>query len=128
MVSWQQGRESAPAVVALGAAIVLSVVAVELATAGRIGLFFDLCFVVVCLVLALRIRPGDFFTVGVLPPLVMLGAFILVALTEPSAIADPGDGVVQAVVSGLAHHSAALVAGYALCLVTLLARQRSAPH
>jgi hypothetical protein len=33
---------------------------------------------------------------------------------------------VQAVVSGLAHHSVALVCGYALCLVTLLARQRTA--
>ena len=32
----------------------------------------------------------------------------------------------QAVVSGLAHHSVALVVGYALCLVTLLARQRAA--
>jgi hypothetical protein len=33
--------------------------------------------------------------------------------------------VVQAVVSGLAHHSGALVAGYALCLGTLALRQRS---
>ena len=29
-------------------------------------------------------------------------------------------------VSGLAHHSGALIAGYALCLVTLLVRQRTA--
>ena len=35
------------------------------------------------------------------------------------AIASAHDGVVQAVVSGLAHHSVALVCGYALCLVTL---------
>jgi hypothetical protein len=33
---------------------------------------------------------------------------------------------VQAVVSGLAHHSVALTIGYALCLATLLARQRAA--
>lgn len=122
--SWQAGRESGPAVVALGAAVALSVIALDLVLAGEVGLFFDLWFVVLCLGLALLVRPGDFFTVGVLPPLIMLGAFTVVALSRPEAIADPGDNLVQAVVSGLAHHSAALVAGYTLCLVTLWARQR----
>ena len=48
------------------------------------------------------------------------------AAGRPEAIASPRDGMVQAVVSGLAHHSVALIAGYALCLITLLARQRLA--
>jgi hypothetical protein len=41
-------------------------------------------------------------------------------------IAHPQDGAVQAVVSGLSHHSGALVLGYALCLTTLAVRQRMA--
>jgi len=31
---------------------------------------------------------------------------------------------VQAVITGLAHHSVALFVGYTVCLLTLLARQR----
>jgi hypothetical protein len=89
-------------------------------------MFFDLWFVLICFGLALLVRPRDFFTVGVLPPLIMLGAFAVLALGRPEAIAEPQDGLVQAVVSGLAHHSVALTIGYALCLATLLARQRAA--
>jgi hypothetical protein len=54
----------------------------------------------------------------------MVGVFALLGLTRPEVIAHPHDGAVQAVVSGLSHHSGALVAGYVLCLVTLAVRQR----
>ena len=104
----------------------LSAIAVNLAMVGRVSMFFDLWFVLLCLGLALLVHPRDFFTVGVLPPLIMLGAFVVLAAGRPEAIASPRDGMVQAVVSGLAHHSVALIAGYALCLITLLARQRLA--
>jgi hypothetical protein len=111
---WDEGRENGRAVVALGAAVALSAIAVNLAMVGRVSMFFDLWFVLICLGLALLVHPRDFFTVGVL------------AAGRPEAIASPRDGIVQAVVSGLAHHSVALIAGYALCLVTLLVRQRLA--
>jgi len=91
-----------------------------------VSLFFDLCFVVLCIGLALAVRPTDFFVVGVLPPLIMVGVFVLLGSTRPEVIAQPQDGVVQAVVSGLAHHSGALVTGYVLCLTTLAVRQRMA--
>ena len=123
---WDEGRENGRAVVALGAAVALSAIAVNLAMVGRVSMFFDLWFVLICLGLALLVHPRDFFTVGVLPPLIMLGAFVVLAAGRPEAIASPRDGIVQAVVSGLAHHSVALIAGYALCLVTLLVRQRTA--
>ena len=123
---WDEGRENGRAVVALGAAVALSAIAVNLAMVGRVSMFFDLWFVLICLGLALLVHPRDFFTVGVLPPLIMLGAFVVLAAGRPEAIASPRDGMVQAVVSGLAHHSVALIAGYALCLLTLLARQRTA--
>jgi hypothetical protein len=123
---WDEGRENGRAVVALGAAVALSAIAVNLAMVGRVSMFFDLWFVLLCLGLALLVHPRDFFTVGVLPPLIMLGAFVVLAAGRPEAIASPRDGMVQAVVSGLAHHSVALIAGYALCLITLLARQRLA--
>ena len=113
-------------VVALSCAVMLTVAAFEVALVGRLELFFDLCFVVTCLGAALMVRARDFFTVGVLPPLLMFGTFVIVAFNGPKVIASAHDGVVQAVVTGLAHHSLALFAGYAVCLGTLLARQRLA--
>ena len=123
---WDDGREPGRAVVALGVAVALSVIVVNVALVGRVSMFFDLWFVLLCLGLALLVRQRDFFTVGVLPPLIMVVGFAILAVDRPGAIASPRDGLVQAVVSGLAHHSVALVCGYALCLVTLLARQRTA--
>ena len=123
---WVDGREPGRAVVALGTAVALSAIAVDLVLVGRVSMFFDLWFVLLCLGLAVLVRPRDFFTVGVLPPLIMVVGFAILAVDRPGAIASPRDGLVQAVVSGLAHHSVALVCGYALCLVTLLARQRTA--
>ncbi len=123
---WDDGREPGRAVVALGVAVALSAIVVNVAMVGRVTMFFDLWFVLLCLGVALLVRPRDFFTVGVLPPLIMVGSFAVLAVDRPEAIASAHDGIVQAVVSGLAHHSVALVCGYALCLVTLFARQRVA--
>jgi hypothetical protein len=111
-------------VVALGLALTLTVVALDVGVGGRVGLFFDVAFVAVCLAAALLVRPDDFFTVGVLPPLVMLAVFVLLAASHPAAIADPDDGVVQAVISGLSHHAVALGVGYGLCLICLAVRDR----
>ena len=123
---WDDGREPGRAVVALGVAVALSAIVVNVAMVGRVTMFFDLWFVLLCLGVALLVRERDFFTVGVLPPLLMVGSFTVLAVDRPEAIASAQDGIVQAVVSGLAHHSVALVCGYTLCLVTLFARQRAA--
>ena len=121
---WEEGREPGRQVVALGLAVALTAVVVDLSLVGRISLFFDLSFIALCVALALLVRPTDFFTVGVLPPMIMVVVFTLLGLTRPAMIAHPDDGVVQAVVSGLSRHSGALVVGYALCLVCLAVRQR----
>lgn len=122
---WTDGLEPGRQAVALGVAAVLTIVAIDVLLVGELSFFFDLCFIVLCLGLALVVKPHDFFTVGVLPPLMMLAVFTLLGAVAPETVADRGDGIVQAVVSGLAHHSGALVAGYAVCLGTLWLRQRS---
>ena len=121
---WEEGRESGREVVALGFALALTVVILDVASSVRVGLLFDLFFVALCIALALAVRPDDFFVVGVLPPLLMGGLFVLLGITKPAAIGHPDDGMVQATVSGLSHHSIALMAGYALCLGVLFVRQR----
>jgi hypothetical protein len=114
--------------VALGLALSLTVAVVDVAVGGRVGLLYDLAFVGTCVAVALMVRPADFFTVGVLPPLIMLVVFVLVGLWHRLALA-PGDrGLAQAVVAGLAHHAVALAVGYAGCLLCLVIRDRSLHH
>lgn len=122
----EAGLEPGRRVVALGAAATLAVTALDVLLVGELSLFFDLCFVAICLGVAAAARPEEFFVVAVLPPLLMVGLFALLGVAAPGVVADPGDGVVQAVVAGLAHHSAALLAGYAVCLGCLAVRLRSA--
>ncbi len=122
---WTDGLEPGRQVVVLGIASALTIVAIDVLLVGELSFFFDLCFIVLCLALALVVEPRDFYTVGVLPPLMMLAVFALLGAVAPAAIADQEDGLVQAVASGLAHHSGALVAGYAVCLTTLALRQRA---
>ncbi len=99
------------------------VVLLGLLAGAALGLWFDLAFVAVCVGAALAVRPRDFFAVGVLPPLLLLGVVAGVAVGNRDAVADAQDGVVQAVVSGLAHHAGALVVGYGLALAVLALRQ-----
>ena len=119
---WEEGREPGRQIVALGTAVALTAVLIDLTLTDRVGVLFDIAFVLLCVVLALAVRPDDFFTAGVLPPLLMVGVFVFLALLRPTTIGESGDGAVQAVVSGLSHHSEALVTGYLLCLAVLLVR------
>jgi len=99
-------------------------VAADVAATGHIDLVFDLGFVAVCVATALAVRPRDFFNVGVLPPILLLVVCALLSLGYRSAIAGPGDGFVQGLVTGLAQHAGALATGYALTLGVLAMRHR----
>jgi hypothetical protein len=120
------GRTRGSELVALASALTLTAASAEIAVGGHLRLFFDLCFIAVCVAAALMVRPREFFTAGVLPPLLMLGTMVLVALNGTRVIAHRHDSIVQAVVTGLAHHSVALFIGYAACLVILVLRRHTA--
>jgi hypothetical protein len=113
---WQVGQEPGRQVVVLGLALTLTAVAVDVLLVGRLSLFFDLCFVALCLGLAALVRRRDFYLVALLPPVLMVVVFGFVALVARDAVADPRDSVLQAVVSGVATHGISLFVGYALCL------------
>ena len=120
---WEEGRTPGRLVANAAGLLVLLVVVVDLVAFRGMTILFDVAFVLVCVAAALAVRPRDFFVIGVLPPLLMLGTVAVVALTFRGSVADEGDGLLQAVVSGLAHHAGALVAGYALTLAILALRQ-----
>jgi uncharacterized protein DUF6542 len=102
----------------------LLVIGLDLAFFDRLNLVFDIGFVLVCLGAALAVHPRDFFRVGVLPPLLLLGLIALLAIVNRGWIAEAGDGFVQAVVSGLAHRASGLLTAYLLVLAVLAMRQR----
>jgi len=109
-------------------AALLVVVLLDVRAFGRLDVGFDVCFVVVCVAAALAVRPRDFFYVGVLPPLALLAVVLLVAVLARGSVADTHDVVLQAVVSGLAHHAGALITGYAASLAILALRQVALRH
>ena len=120
---WEEGRQPGPVVVGgMASALLVAVLLTEL-FGSQLGLFFDLVFVLACLGAALLVRPRDFFTVGVMPPLALIGTILLVAMVDRGLVADADDHLAQATVSGLAHHAQALAIGYALALATLALRQ-----
>lgn len=121
---WDEGREPGGRVVALGVALALSVAVIDSQLAGHIEAMFDVCFVLICLGVALLVHPRDFFAVGVLPPLLMVGVFVLFAISRREGIARADDGFLQSIVSALGHHSAALFVGYGLALGCLAIRRR----
>ncbi len=102
----------------------LVVLAANLAISRQLTFIFDIGFVLVCVGAALAVHPRDFFSVGVLPPLLLLGLISLVAIVHSGWVAEAGDGFVQAVVSGLAHRATGLLAAYLLALGVLAIRQR----
>jgi hypothetical protein len=120
---WEEGRQPGRLVANAAGALVLLVVVLDLLVFSGVTVVFDIAFVLVCVAAALAVRPKDFFVIGVFPPLLMAGTVAVLALLTRGTVADPGDGFLQAVVSGLAHHAGSLVVGYALTLAILALRQ-----
>ncbi len=123
---WEEGRYPGRLVTRVAALVAVAVVVLDVLLTDDITWFFDVAFVVICVASALAVRPRDFFSVGVFPPLLMAVTVAVLAVLARGWVADPSDGLVQALVSGLAHHAGALVVGYGLTLAVLALRQVAA--
>lgn len=121
---WEEGRWSGSRVTRFSVFASFLLVALDLAVSPDLGRIFDTGFVLLCLGIALAIRPADFFAVGVLPPMLLLGLFVVLGVVARGSIAPIDDNLAQAVISGLAHHSGPLLVGYALALAILAIRAR----
>jgi len=100
----------------------LSIAALDRGWTGRLSQFFDLCFVLACIVAALAVRRSGLFTVGVVPPLVMVVVLSVFAVVDPATLTAQHLAFISTLLTGLAHHAAALVAGHASALTILVAR------
>ena len=93
----------------------------DFALTGGLSYFFDLTFVVICLVAAMAVRGHDLFTTGVLPPIAFGLTIAVIAVVAPATFAS-GAGVGQVFLTGLTAHAGALVFGYGTALLTVAAR------
>lgn len=100
----------------------MSLALLDRAWTGRLSQFFDLSFVLVCIVAALAVRRTGLFTVGVLPPLVLAAVIAVLAAVDPATLTAQHVGFVSTLLTGLAHHAAALVAGHGAALAILIGR------
>lgn len=121
---WEEGRWSGTRVTRFSISACVLLVALDLTVSGGLGLIFDVGFVLLCIGIALAVRPDEFFSVGVLPPILLLGICTALGIGYRPAIAAHGDGLVQSVISGLAHHSGALLAAHGSLLAVLAVRHR----
>ncbi len=119
---WEEGRWSGSRVTRFSVLLCVLLAGLDLLVTQRISLVFDIGFALVCLLAALAVRPQDFFRVGVLPPLLLLGCAVVLSLVARGAVADQGNGYVQGVISALAHSASGLMAGYVLVLLVLAIR------
>lgn len=120
---WEEGRHPGRLVAPAAGLALFLVAALDALLFDGVTVATDVVFVLLCVGAALAVRPSDFFVVGVCPPLLMLGAFAVLALVTRGALAEPSDGFLQTLISGLAHHAGALVVGYVLTLLVLALRQ-----
>lgn len=121
---------SARGLIISSAAAAAACVLLDLAlTSGRLSFFFDLCFIVLCMVAAMSVPIADLFTAGVLPPLLFAGVIAVVTLVAPGAI-EASNGIGRVFLTGLATHAFGLIAAYAVTLATIairIAASRSQP-
>jgi hypothetical protein len=98
--------------------------AADCAMTGTLTMFFDLCFITVCLVGAMGVRREDLFTTSVLAPLALAAVVFLVSVGVPDAF-GPG-GLSRVFFVGLAAHAGALVCGYGVALAVVGGRVAAA--
>jgi len=111
--------------VVIGTFVALGLVALtDFALTGGLTIYFDLWFVVVCLIGAMSVRSRDLFTAGVLAPLAFGAVIAVVAVLAPHTFSEVG-GFGKVFPTGLTQHAAALVSGYAVALLIVGGRMAS---
>lgn len=116
-------RETGPSAVSLGVALALTWLVVDLLASPGAGAVLATGLVLTCLWLATTVAPGHFFTVGVLPPLLLVGVLLATAGLRPEAL--DGASVVARTVGGLVDLRWGLVLAWLGTLAVLAWRSRA---
>ncbi len=127
---WVGAEPPVRAVVGTAAGALLGVAAVEIVLLDTLGWLFGTGLVLVAVGTALTVRVRDLFTAGVFPPLLLIGALVVVAVLHPTGIAvtqlDPAASAPQRVIAGFVDLAGALVVAHGLALLLVALRVRVA--
>lgn len=93
---------------------------------GRLGPILSAGFVIVALTIGLAVDRRDLLTAALLPPLLLLVTFMVIALIDPRSIDVPGMAPdinwVGRAISGVVDRGVALIVGYGLALAVIALR------
>lgn len=113
---WEEGRWPAKQVIRASAFVCIALAGFDILATSHVGWIFRLGFVALCALAALAVKPGEFSSLLVLPPLEVLGLAITLSVIDRGAIAPKGASFIEGMATGLARMSGALFVGYALFL------------
>jgi uncharacterized protein DUF6542 len=121
---------SAGQAVALACGALAAVTAVDLAD-GRLGFLFSLGFVLAVATAPLSVDVRSLLTTGVMPPVLLVGALVVVAVVAPDAIVVDGlaadAGSLARALAAVVDHGITLVVGHVLALAGIGVRVALAP-
>lgn len=118
-------------------AVVLACVSLGAVTAldltdGRLGFLFSLGFVLAVGTAPLSVHVRSLLTTGVMPPVLLIGALLVVAIAAPEAIVVDGlpadSGAFARTVAAVIDHGITLVVGHVLALAGIGVRVATAPR
>lgn len=93
---------------------------------GRLGVAFAIGFVLVVLTAATAVQERGLFTVGVMPPVLLVASLLLLAWQVPEAIVVEGlpadTGLFGRTLTATIAHGVPLLIGHALALAVIVAR------
>lgn len=114
-----------PATVVCSVLTLTAITALDLID-GQLGLAYSLGFVMVVLSAATAVQERGFFTVGVMPPVLLVGSLFVVAMLAPDAMMIAGlpesTGVLGLTLTATIDHAVALMIGHLLAIAMILAR------
>jgi hypothetical protein len=107
-----------------------AVTAIDLAD-GRLGFLFSLGFVLAVVTAPLSVNVRSLLPTGVMPPVLLIGALLAVALFFPDAIVVKGlpahAGALARTLAAVIDHGITLVVGHVLALAGIVVRVATAP-
>lgn len=108
-----------------------AVTALDLAD-GRLGLLFSIGFVLAVATAPMSVDVRSLLTTGVMPPVLLIGSLLVVALFVPGAIVVDGlhadAGALARTLAAVIDHGVTLVVGHVLALIGIVVRVATAPE
>ncbi|MGZ5371328.1 DUF6542 domain-containing protein [Aeromicrobium sp.] len=108
-----------------------SIALLDLLGDGKLGVLFSVGFILVAVTTPLSVEVRALFAPGILPPLLMIGSILVLAIVSPSAIPAEGladsAGTLQRLIAGVIDQATALVVGHLLALGVIAVRIMTAP-